>query len=295
MAVAFQVQCATSLPAGARKAKIGNAVAHATTRFFRERRGHRRTHRVGGCCATRRRGLGASWRPAPIGWGSRTRRSIDHGRPCRRRTMPNGATGRASRGGRTRKIREPKGRGWVRESGGATHMFFDLASVTKPMTAVAFARARIDRRTPLGNLLVEARHTTRRAHAARTAVRTSGRNRQPPRFVRTARPRRTRRRARRAVGSRKGTADRRHRGPSARRVSCGLQRPRLLARGRGAIACCRCARCRRSHPAPRPQAARGSGLRGLRPRPRRAGHRWSFCTYRGCALARRSHHRRGAR
>lgn len=39
-------------------------------------------------------------------------------------------------------------------------MFFDLASVTKPMTAVAFARARINRRTPLGDLLVEARHTT---------------------------------------------------------------------------------------------------------------------------------------
>jgi CubicO group peptidase (beta-lactamase class C family) len=50
-------------------------------------------------------------------------------------------------------------RGGAREVGGATGVFFDLASVTKPMTALAFARAGIDRRTPLGDLVVEARGT----------------------------------------------------------------------------------------------------------------------------------------
>lgn len=49
--------------------------------------------------------------------------------------------------------------GWMHEVGGATDVLFDLASVTKPMTAVAFARAGIDRRTPLGDLLAEARGT----------------------------------------------------------------------------------------------------------------------------------------
>jgi CubicO group peptidase (beta-lactamase class C family) len=38
-------------------------------------------------------------------------------------------------------------------------MFFDLASVTKPMTAVAFVRAGIDPRSPLGDLLPEVRAT----------------------------------------------------------------------------------------------------------------------------------------
>src|ERR1700733_2298831 len=53
--------------------------------------------------------------------------------------------------------------GWerqgAREIGGASGVLFDLASVTKPMTALAFARSGIDRRTPLGDLVVEARGT----------------------------------------------------------------------------------------------------------------------------------------
>jgi CubicO group peptidase (beta-lactamase class C family) len=53
--------------------------------------------------------------------------------------------------------------GWAREGarevGGAVDVFFDLASVTKPMTALAFARSGIDRRTPLGELVEEARGT----------------------------------------------------------------------------------------------------------------------------------------
>ncbi len=49
--------------------------------------------------------------------------------------------------------------GWVREVGGETTCLFDLASVTKPMTAVALARAGIDPAAPLGTLLVEARGT----------------------------------------------------------------------------------------------------------------------------------------
>ena len=50
-------------------------------------------------------------------------------------------------------------RGGEREAGGDTSLFFDLASVTKPMTALAFARAHIDPGTPLGDLLPEARGT----------------------------------------------------------------------------------------------------------------------------------------
>jgi CubicO group peptidase (beta-lactamase class C family) len=49
--------------------------------------------------------------------------------------------------------------GSVREVGGATTRFFDLASVTKPMTAVAAVRADIDPATLLGALLAEARGT----------------------------------------------------------------------------------------------------------------------------------------
>jgi CubicO group peptidase (beta-lactamase class C family) len=48
---------------------------------------------------------------------------------------------------------------WNREIGGAERSYFDLASVTKPFTAVAVARARIDRAAPLGALLPEARGT----------------------------------------------------------------------------------------------------------------------------------------
>jgi CubicO group peptidase (beta-lactamase class C family) len=45
------------------------------------------------------------------------------------------------------------------EVGGSVDVLFDLASVTKPMTAVAIARAGIDRTTPLGALVPEARGT----------------------------------------------------------------------------------------------------------------------------------------
>jgi CubicO group peptidase (beta-lactamase class C family) len=50
-------------------------------------------------------------------------------------------------------------RGSARETGGDVALLFDLASVTKPMTALAFVRARIDPGTPLGDLLPEARGT----------------------------------------------------------------------------------------------------------------------------------------
>jgi CubicO group peptidase (beta-lactamase class C family) len=49
--------------------------------------------------------------------------------------------------------------GWSREVGGAAATLFDLASLTKPMTAVSFVRAGIDPSTPLGALVVEARGT----------------------------------------------------------------------------------------------------------------------------------------
>ncbi len=48
---------------------------------------------------------------------------------------------------------------WTREVGGDVHHFFDLASITKPMTAVAIVRAGIAPNTPLGALLSEARGT----------------------------------------------------------------------------------------------------------------------------------------
>ncbi|HEY5147558.1 MAG TPA: serine hydrolase domain-containing protein [Polyangiaceae bacterium] len=48
---------------------------------------------------------------------------------------------------------------WVRDVGGKTSLYFDLASVTKPMTAVAAVRAGIEPSTPLGALLDEARGT----------------------------------------------------------------------------------------------------------------------------------------
>jgi CubicO group peptidase (beta-lactamase class C family) len=53
--------------------------------------------------------------------------------------------------------------GWSREVGGAAGVLFDLASLTKPMTAVAFVRARIDPSTPLGALVAEARGTASEA------------------------------------------------------------------------------------------------------------------------------------
>ena len=48
---------------------------------------------------------------------------------------------------------------WRCATGGAVDTLFDLASVTKPMTALAIARARIDRRTPIEALVPEARET----------------------------------------------------------------------------------------------------------------------------------------
>ena len=48
---------------------------------------------------------------------------------------------------------------WKRETGGDAGLFFDLASLTKPVTAMAIACAKIDRATPLGALLPEARGT----------------------------------------------------------------------------------------------------------------------------------------
>ena len=50
-------------------------------------------------------------------------------------------------------------KGAARESGGAVDVLFNLASVTKPMTALAFAQSGVDRRTPLGDLVAEARGT----------------------------------------------------------------------------------------------------------------------------------------
>jgi CubicO group peptidase (beta-lactamase class C family) len=48
---------------------------------------------------------------------------------------------------------------WRGEVGGSSDVLFDLASVTKPMTAVAIARARVDLRAPLVSLVPEARGT----------------------------------------------------------------------------------------------------------------------------------------
>jgi CubicO group peptidase (beta-lactamase class C family) len=66
-----------------------------------------------------------------------------------RGTSPDAAAGCAARGGDG---------AWRRETT-AEEALFDLASVTKPMTAVAVVRAGIDPRTPLGTLLAEARAT----------------------------------------------------------------------------------------------------------------------------------------
>jgi serine-type D-Ala-D-Ala carboxypeptidase len=48
---------------------------------------------------------------------------------------------------------------WAREAGGATSVYFDLASVTKPMLAVAALASGVDLATPLGALVSEARGT----------------------------------------------------------------------------------------------------------------------------------------
>jgi serine-type D-Ala-D-Ala carboxypeptidase len=66
---------------------------------------------------------------------------------------PAGAAGCAAYGGGR------GARGWRSETGGDEAVLFDLASITKPMTAVAVARAGIDRREALGAILPEARGT----------------------------------------------------------------------------------------------------------------------------------------
>lgn len=53
-------------------------------------------------------------------------------------------------------VRTPSG--WETRAGGTTEGVYDLASLTKPMTALAVARA-LDRHAPVGDLLEEARGT----------------------------------------------------------------------------------------------------------------------------------------
>jgi CubicO group peptidase (beta-lactamase class C family) len=65
---------------------------------------------------------------------------------------PNGAAGCA--------VRLPGGARWARATGGEVDTIFDLASVSKPMTAVAVARSGIDRAAPIGTLLPEVQGTT---------------------------------------------------------------------------------------------------------------------------------------
>jgi CubicO group peptidase (beta-lactamase class C family) len=66
---------------------------------------------------------------------------------------PDAAVGWAARG----TSRWDIGHGFAGAS--SVEPIFDLASVTKPMTAVAFARSGLDRRIPLGDVLEEARGT----------------------------------------------------------------------------------------------------------------------------------------
>jgi CubicO group peptidase (beta-lactamase class C family) len=56
-------------------------------------------------------------------------------------------------------VRLANGR-WTREVGGDRATFFDLASLTKPMTAISVVASGIDREEVLGSLLQEARGTT---------------------------------------------------------------------------------------------------------------------------------------
>ena len=52
-----------------------------------------------------------------------------------------------------------EGRVWVTDTAGATATYFDLASLTKPMTALAVGWSGLDVRAPLGSLVAEARGT----------------------------------------------------------------------------------------------------------------------------------------
>src|SRR4051794_36489210 len=49
---------------------------------------------------------------------------------------------------------------WELSAGGATEAFFDLASLTKPMTALALARSGLAKETRLGAVVEEARGTS---------------------------------------------------------------------------------------------------------------------------------------
>lgn len=86
---------------------------------------------------------------------------VDAGQVARRVVLegvaPACAAGCAARGSGVGP--DPGGAEWTCEVGGDTGLYFDLASVTKPMTAVAVVRAGIDRRTPLEELLPEVRGT----------------------------------------------------------------------------------------------------------------------------------------
>ncbi len=80
--------------------------------------------------------------------------SLCFGAPAPKR----GATGRgATAGAALEGAGGARAAGFGFEAGGAREVLFDLASVTKPMTAFAVARAGIDWRTTLGDLLPEAR------------------------------------------------------------------------------------------------------------------------------------------
>jgi CubicO group peptidase (beta-lactamase class C family) len=61
--------------------------------------------------------------------------------------------------GRSPESTPEQGPHWRRETGGATDALFDLASVTKPMTAVAIALAGMDRTAPIATWLPEVRGT----------------------------------------------------------------------------------------------------------------------------------------
>lgn len=55
--------------------------------------------------------------------------------------------------------RRTAGGGWETRAGGATNAFWDLASLTKPMTAIAVARSGMDRKARIGALLHEVEGT----------------------------------------------------------------------------------------------------------------------------------------
>ena len=74
----------------------------------------------------------------------------------------------------------------VRETGGASEVLFDLASVTKPMTALAVARSGLDRRSPAGGAGGGSARYAEREGAARALPRAPGGPRRPPDALRAA-------------------------------------------------------------------------------------------------------------